>query len=109
MVENRFHVSAQLLPQLENGLLSTGKHVIVYQTDIFQDLVCNESQNHIAEIAGSGAAVVWVLSLEVSWILSPMAYGQTTALSFYRQQTDGFVLLQTLGLSALFYLGIIFL
>ena len=74
----------------------------MYQTDIFQDLVCNESQNHIAVIARPGAAVVWGLSLEVSWILSPMAYRQSTALSLYRKQTDGFVLLQTLGLRALF-------
>ena len=76
--------------------------MIVYRTDTFQDLVCSESQSPIAVIPRAGAVVVWVLSLEVSWILSPMVYGHTTARSFYHKQTDGFVLLQTLGLKVVF-------
>ena len=58
LVERRFDVSAQLPYQLQNGLVSGSKHVIVHRTDTFQDLVCSKSQSHIAVIAGAGAAVV---------------------------------------------------
>ena len=108
LVESKFHVSAQLPFRPENGLLSAGhEHGIVCQTDTFQELVCSESQSHFAVISGAGAGVFFVLLLllEVSRILSPMVYGQTTAGSFYHKRTDDFVLIQTLGLRAIFLFG----